>query len=535
MGVNFRVSIIKTVGEDLVNNSILHPIGRFEIRVVDVNLETVIGGVFICGAPTAIEEAIVLVKILVGAVAHDEAVVEDGGLILRGQDGLPVIVAVGRIVAGGHPFQGAQALGLGSGAPHPDYHLADIIVVGAQAQGDWCAGGHRAAGDPVEVIPGVVAQAVPPDIIVVPGHRGDLLDFYVYAPGEGIHDESDVLIGCNGFEAGSGCVDTAPVRADGVPGPRADSLELVISRAGDSHNELVLAPAQGSHAGGRIGVIPTLPVTNGGPGTRFGADPDDVGLRLPAIAVGVAIEGDGDIFAIRAGLQPGIPGARVAGCPVLAGDLELVASGCGDRDQGGVDPITGAGIPMGAVIVQRVVRAPAVEVAPGVPVRGREEGKCRQGGEIPTPIGIAVGHIGVAGDCILGVAAAAGGEDFQGQAGRIPQRGFGDEVLDPVFIRVVALLAALGDQAVIAPTSAIPVVELHILEGVPILVIDIQAVFRQVSGNSRHSPAPGVGGGPGTIHLVCIQIDPVSHAPGRGGGVEADIVIVIVFDQVQSL
>ena len=463
LGVDLGVTIVETVGVELVDDGVFHPVGGHKSGVVDVDLEAVVGRVVVGQAPTTVEQIVVLVIVLVGTVADDEAVVEDGQIVLSGDGGLPPVVAVGFLVGGGNQLHGIEGLGTGCGAPDTDDDLGDVVVVGAEAKGDRDAGGDCGARHAVKVVPRVVAQAVPPDVVVGARNRWGFLHRHLHPPSEGVQHEGDVLIGYGCPKGCRGGVDTAPVGANGIPGAGLDRFVLVGTGAGDGGGQRVHTIPLRRHGRRRIGVVPALPVAHGGPGAGLGADTDDVGLRQPAVGVGIGVKGDRGDLVSQGRVQPAIARGGVAVRPVLGSHLEFVPAGCGNGDQGGVDAVAGRGIAMRAIIEHRVRRAPAVKVAHYVPVRRREQGKGGQGRHVRSPVRIGVGHVGVAGHGVLGVAAPPGGEQLQSDGSRVAKRRLGHAVLDPVLRGPVALLAPLGDEAVVAPAGPIPVVELDIL------------------------------------------------------------------------
>ncbi len=224
--------------------------------------------------------------------------------------------------------------------------------------------------------------------------------------------------------------------------------------------------------------------------------------------------------------------------PILDGYLEFITAGRPDRHLRRKDPIACPGVAVGSIVVHGIVQAPPVKATPHVPVRQRghwKEGKRGQGGHIGAPVGVCVGHVGVAGHGVLGMTSAAGREDLQGDGGGRAQRCLGHAILDPVVPGPVSLLTALGDQAVIAPARTIPVIQLDILQGVPVLVVYVQSVLGQVSRHGIHGAAPRIRGCARAIHPIGIEVDAIGHAPTGGRGIESNVVVIRVLNHVQVL
>ncbi len=85
------IAIAETVGEDLVHDAVLHPIGRLEGGIVHGQLPAVVRAVAKGLAPAAVAGVVVFVVGGGGAVNGDEAVPVNGRLGADGQLSLPTI------------------------------------------------------------------------------------------------------------------------------------------------------------------------------------------------------------------------------------------------------------------------------------------------------------------------------------------------------------------------------------------------------------------------------------------------------------
>ena len=155
----------------------MRPLRRGEVGLVDVDLPRGVHALRVdaaraavaalVGAATTRRLGVVLHVAGRGAVADDEAVVEDRRLLRGAEDGLPVVVAVlaRRPVAGddGHRHEGLEVLEL-----VPDAHgdVGEVARRRPEAQRHRRPGRHGPERHPVGVAPAVVGQARLVDLAV---------------------------------------------------------------------------------------------------------------------------------------------------------------------------------------------------------------------------------------------------------------------------------------------------------------------------------------------------------------------------------
>ena len=164
-GVIGGVAIAEAVGEDLVEDGVLDPIGGGVVWIVDGKLPGVILG-FIEGlAPAAGAAGIIFVVIGIAAVNGNEAVPIDGGVGAGRQGHFPPIIGC----IAGREVQVVDVLHIQAVVPDAHPGSREVVAGGAQAQRHRGASDHRAAGGAVERIAAVVAQLAPPDVVIVGG------------------------------------------------------------------------------------------------------------------------------------------------------------------------------------------------------------------------------------------------------------------------------------------------------------------------------------------------------------------------------
>ncbi len=138
-GVVTRITVAETVGENLVDDGVFHPVGRLESGVVLGDLPAIVraGGKRL--APAAIAGGVVFVVGGGGAVNGDEPVPVEGGVEAGGQGRFPPFI---RAVVGGQVHV-QEGLGVGAVVVEADASGRQVIAGSAQPQGDGRARMHR--------------------------------------------------------------------------------------------------------------------------------------------------------------------------------------------------------------------------------------------------------------------------------------------------------------------------------------------------------------------------------------------------------
>jgi hypothetical protein len=222
-------AVAEPVGEDLVDHGVRRPGRGAEARLAEHQRPRPVDRVVRRRAKATVEgEGVVVVVVGIGPVGDDESVPQVVRTEATGQGRLPQVAAFGG--EGGfvarHP---------GGGAAHRDDALAAVLdavdarldaghVVGErpEPERDRGAGLDRAAGRSVEGVAGVVAEAVPLDVVVGPVASGDRQDV-----GRGVVGEGDLGAGSRDREHDVGATGHPALAVVLVPGLVDRDLGLV--------------------------------------------------------------------------------------------------------------------------------------------------------------------------------------------------------------------------------------------------------------------------------------------------------------------